>query len=154
MAQKCIRVPSRPLCGRRASAGTTLTEVIISMAVTALAIAGMVAGYLFSVDRAEWSARSAAAQTLVAQRIEQTRAAKWDSLAGIDEVVTANFPVEILPLSMPTTSTEGVLATNVTTIIPISTDPPLKMVRVDCTWAFLSRGPFTNTLVTYRGPDQ
>ena len=68
--------------------------------------------------------------------------------------MSANFPVEVLPLGMPSISTGGVLATNVTTIIPISTDPPLKMVRVDCTWAFLSRGPFTNTLITYRSPDQ
>jgi type II secretory pathway pseudopilin PulG len=131
-----------------------LTEVIISIAVTALAVGGMVSGYLFSVDRAEWSARSAAAQALTAQRIEQTRAARWDTMAGIDEVVTTNFPVEVVPLNMPSTSMTGVLATNITTIALISEDPPLKIVRVDCLWSFLSRGPFTNTLITYRSPDQ
>jgi Tfp pilus assembly protein PilV len=139
---------------RRAILGTTLTEVIISIAVTALAVGGMVSGYLFSVDRAEWSARSAAAQALTAQRIEQTRAARWDTMAGIDEVVTTNFPVEVVPLNMPSTSMTGVLATNITTIALISEDPPLKIVRVDCLWSFLSRGPFTNTLITYRSPDQ
>jgi hypothetical protein len=133
---------------------TTLTEVIISITVTALAIGGIVSGYVFSVDRAEWSARSSAAQILTAQRIEQTRAARWDSLAGIDEVVATNFPLEILPLNMPTTSAGGVMATNITTITLISADPPLKMVRVDCLWSFLARGPFTNTLITYRSPDQ
>jgi Tfp pilus assembly protein PilV len=139
---------------RRAVLGTTLTEVIISIAVTALAVGGMVSGYVFSVDRAEWSARSAAAQVLTSQRIEQTRAARWDTMAGIDEVVTTNFPVEIIPLNMPSTSATGVLATNITTITLISQDPPLKIVRVDCLWSFLSRGPFTNTLITYRSPDQ
>jgi type II secretory pathway pseudopilin PulG len=139
---------------RRTVLGTTLTEVIISIAVTALAVGSMVSGYVFSVDRAEWSARSAAAQILTAQRIEQTRAARWDTMAGIDEVVTTNFPVEIVPLNMPSTSTTGVLATNITTITLVSPDPPLKIVRVDCLWSFLSRGPFTNTLITYRSPDQ
>jgi hypothetical protein len=145
---------SRPASGRHSVHGTTLTEVIISIAVTALAIGGIVSGYVFSLDRAEWSARSAAAQVFTAQRIEQTRAARWDTMAGIDEVVTANFPVEVLPLNMPMTSIGGVMATNITTITLLSDNPPLKVVRVDCLWSFSSRGPFTNTLITYRSPDQ
>jgi Tfp pilus assembly protein PilV len=154
MAGQSHRVALRPRRANRFCAGTTLTEVIISMAVTALAIGGIISGHLFSVDRAEWSARSDAAQALVTQRMEQTRAAKWDSLIGIDELVSTNFPAQVVPLNMPTTSTSGVMATNVTTIITISTNPPLKVIRVDCTWSFLSRGPFTNTLITYRSPDQ
>lgn len=151
-----MRVPSRALSRRRACAGTTLTEVVISMAVTALAIGGMVSGYLFSVERAEWSARSGAAQRLAAQRIEQVRAAKWDSLASpvVDDVVSSNFPVQVAPLGVPSTLETGLFATNTTTITVVSEDPPLKMVRVDCWWPFLSRGLFTNTLVTYRSPDQ
>lgn len=126
------------------------------MAVTVLAIGGMVSGYLFSVERAEWSARSAAAQILAAQRIEQVRAAKWDSLASplVDDVVSTNFPMEVAPLAVPAASDTGILATNTVTIAVVSQNPPLKMVRVDCWWPFLSRGLFTNTLVTYRSPDQ
>ncbi|HMJ63907.1 MAG TPA: hypothetical protein VK615_01045, partial [Candidatus Binatia bacterium] len=117
---------------------------------------GMVSGYFFSIDRAEWSARSAAAQVMAAQRLEQTRAAKWDSLATppVDELVGTNFPVQVAPLCLPSTSTQGVLATNATTIALVSEDPPLKMIRIDCTWAFLSRGLYTNTILTYRSPDQ
>lgn len=126
------------------------------MAVTVLAIGGMVSGYLFSVERAEWSARSSAAQILAAQRIEQVRAAKWDSLASpvVDEVASTNFPMEVAALGVPSTSETGILATNTVTIALVSQNPPLKMVRVDCWWPFLSRGLFTNTLVTYRSPDQ
>lgn len=126
------------------------------MAVTALAIGGIVLCYVFSVERAEWSARSAAAQCLAAQRIEQARAAKWDSLASppVDELVSTNFPVEVASLGVPSTTAAGVLATNLTTITLLDEDPPLKMVRVDCWWAFFSRGLFTNTVITYRSPDQ
>jgi hypothetical protein len=130
--------------------------VILSIAITAVAIGGMVSGYFFSIDRAEWSARSAAAQVMATQRIEQTRAAKWDSLASppVDELVSSNFPAQITALSVPSTSNQGILATNVTTITMLSDDPPLKMIRVDCTWPFLSRGLYTNTIITYRSPDQ
>jgi hypothetical protein len=37
--------------------------------------------------------------------------------------------------------------------VPAS-DPPLKMVRVDCTWSLLSRGPFTNTVFALRSQEQ
>jgi hypothetical protein len=28
------------------------------------------------------------------------------------------------------------------------------MIRVDCTWNFMGKRTFTNTVVTYRAPDQ
>ena len=90
------------------------------------------------------------------RRLEQTRAAKWDPLAypSVDDVVQSNFPVTITNLDIPLNGTNAVYATNTTTITLISTNPPLKMVRVDCVWSVLSRGPFTNSLITYRAPDQ
>lgn len=140
---------------RKACAGITLTEIVISLAVTTLAVGGMVSGYTFSVERAEWSARSAAAQILVDQKLEQTKAARWDPMATppIDDLVSSNFPVEVTALAIPSTSSQGVLATNITTIALVSSDPPLKMIRVDSIWPF-KRGPVTNTIVTYRSPDQ
>lgn len=134
----------------------TLTEIVISLAITTLAVGGMVSGYTFSVERAEWSSRSAAAQVLVDQKLEQTKIARWDTLASpaIDELVSSNFPVEITPLGIPSTSAQGVLATNITTISLVSEDPPLKMIRVQCIWPFSPRGLVTNTIVTYRSPDQ
>lgn len=47
-----------------------------------------------------------------------------------------------------------VFATNYVTVWNISTNPPLKGVRVDCVWSFMGRSTHTNTVVTYRGPDQ
>ncbi len=156
MTQNCKHQRARAVRARKGCAGLTLTEIVISLAITTLAVGGMVSGYTFSVERAEWSTRSSAAQILVDQKLEQTKAARWDTLATpvVDELVTANFPVEITALGMPSTSAQGIVATNITTISLVSDSPPLKMIRIQCIWPFKERGPFTNTLVTYRSPDQ
>ena len=45
-------------------------------------------------------------------------------------------------------------ATNYTTVSDISVDPPLRMIQVDCVWRFMGGRLFTNTVITYRAPDQ
>lgn len=140
----------------RARAAFTLAEVTISLAIAAVSIGGIVYGYISSARRAEWSSYSLAAQSLAMQRVEQTRAAKWDMLAYpvVDELQVTNFPVQREILDIPISGTNTVYATNITTLTTISTSPHLRQVRVDCVWNFMSMGPFTNTVVTYRAPDQ
>ncbi|MEW6305709.1 MAG: hypothetical protein AB1705_19700 [Verrucomicrobiota bacterium] len=139
----------------RKRGGFSLTEVLTSVSVTALTIGSIATGYVNSAQRAEWTAANAAAQSLAQQRIEQTRVAKWDTQAypAVDEVVQENFPVLVQPLDMPVAGTPY-CATNTTTIKTVSVDPPLKMIRVECTWRFMERGVFTNTVVVYRSPAQ
>jgi type II secretory pathway pseudopilin PulG len=151
-----IRIDS---CGQsvRCCQALTLAEVVISLAILGLAMAGMLAGYLFSANRAEWSAYSLAAQSLAMQRLEQTRAARWDpwdTQGNTDDVVIANFPVTREILDIPQIGTNKVYATNFTTIKLISTNPPCKMIKVDCVWNFMGRRNFTNTVATYRAPAQ
>ena len=143
----------------RVSRGFTLAEVVISVAIAGLGIGGIVTGYIISAQRAEWSTCSAAAHVMAMRRLEQTRAAKWDPFGypPVDELVTSNFPPRVDPLDVPLAGSNNVYATNTVTIVPLYTDlntePPLKAVRVDCVWAIMSRGPFTNTLLTYRTAD-
>ncbi|MSU20294.1 MAG: hypothetical protein EXS30_02740 [Pedosphaera sp.] len=134
----------------------TLAEVVMAMAISALVIGGIIAGYTMSAQRAEWSSYSLAAHSIAMQRLEQTRAAKWDPQGWpqIDELVSSNFPARVEVLDIPISGTNVVYATNITTITSMSATPPLKMIRVDCSWMFLSRGPFTNTVATYRTSDQ
>jgi type II secretory pathway pseudopilin PulG len=136
--------------------GFTLPEVVIAGALAAITLAGIIYGYVLSAQSAEWSSYYTAAQSLAMQRLEQTRAAKWDLQAEprIDNLVSSNFPKSIEVLDIPITKTNVVYATNLTTITTLSTNPPLKMIRVDCTWAFAGHRVFTNTLVSYRAPDQ
>jgi Tfp pilus assembly protein PilV len=101
----------------------------------------------------------------------------------VDELVSANFPTVVNILDIPVTANGDasglaaqfpatlaaaaaltayartnditfVYATNYTSIWSVSANPPLKAVQVDCVWGFLSRGLFTNTVITYRAPDQ
>jgi len=134
--------------------GYSLIEMVIALAVAGILIAGMVSGHIQAAKQAEWSAYSLAASSLALQQLERVRGAKWDSQAGNDQVVSSNFPVTVEILDIPLTKTNIVYATNRTTITTLSTAPPLKMVRVDCTWRFLRRGISTNSVATYRAPDQ
>ena len=143
--------------GRKA--GFTLAEVVVAVALITLTFAVVVYGYLRTADRAEWSSYSLAAQSLAMQGVEQVRAAKWDPQAWpvVDELGVTNL-VQEEPLDVPVVS-EPVMATNYISVTTVSVNPPLRQLRADCVWALRSRpariaGPFTNTAVTLRAPDQ
>lgn len=139
--------------GLSSESAITLVEVVVALAVAALMMAAVTTGFMNCMRRAEWSSYSLAANSLAVQKLEQTRAAPWDLSGSNDKLVSTNFPPDRQTLDVPFSKTNIVYATNFTTILTISTNPPLKLVRVDCVWRFLSRGLFTNTLVTYRAPD-
>jgi prepilin-type N-terminal cleavage/methylation domain-containing protein len=134
----------------------TLVEVVIATAIAALTIGSSIYAYVQTTRRAEWSAYSLAAHSLAMQRTEQTRAAKWDPMGfpPVDELVPTNFPPRIEVLDIPISGTNIAYATSITSIATISLNPPLKKIRVDCRWSFASGRSFTNTIITYRAPDQ
>jgi len=134
----------------------TLTEVVFSLALIGLTAGGIINGYIQSARVTDWQARSLAAESLAMQRVEQCRAAKWDtrSFPVVDQLVSSNFPTLTEQMDLPTVSTNASYATIYTTISTISSSPPLRMMQADCVWQFPGRGLFTNTVVTYRAPDQ
>ena len=140
----------------RAAQGFALEEVVLAMAIAALCLSGIVAGYRLSLQRSEWSALSLAAQAAAQARMEQTRSTKWDPLAypPVDQIVETNFPVITRALDSPVLGTNVTTATVRTSISLLSTDPRLKNIQVECRWFARDRGPFTNTLTTWRSPDQ
>lgn len=146
---------------RRSVAALTLVEVVLSTAIAAMTVSGILYGYTQSAKRAEWSGYSLAAQALAVQRLEQTRACRWDPDSGVDQLVATNFPTQTLVLDLPVIGTNAAYATNITTITVIFPDgdrvAPLlhRMIRVDCVWKFPATGRvFTNTVATYRSPDR
>lgn len=143
--------------GRRTASGFTLSEVVISIMLSGILFGGLISGYIFSARRVEWSAHSLAAQSLAVQGIEQARAAQWD--AGVwpvvDQLPPTNFTrVEILDL--PASGGQTAYATNFISVTTVSTNPPLREIRVDCVWLFAGRDArlYTNSVVTYRASDQ
>ncbi len=136
--------------------GICLSEVVISIAISSLSVAAVVSSYVLSARAADWISHSNAAEIAAQARMEQTRAAKWDTGATPvrDELVSSNFPPQVVPLLAPVVGGGQLFATNRTTIVGVSDDPPLKFVQVDTIWSYPNRGPFTNTVTMYRSPDQ
>ena len=136
--------------------GITLSEVVISIAVSALSVAAVVSSSVLSARSADWISHSTAADAAANARMEQTRAAKWDSAASpvIDDLAPVNFPEQVVPLYVPVVGGAILYGTNRVTIAPVSDLPPLRMVQVECVWSYPERGPFTNSVVMYRSPDQ
>jgi type II secretory pathway pseudopilin PulG len=140
----------------RHEAGMTLVEVAVASLISAMAVAGIVGGYVFSTTSAEKSALSLAAGSTAMGRIEEARSAKWDtsSWPQIDQLVSSNFPNEVITLDVSGSGARISYATNITYISQISTNPPLKRIRVDCVWCFNGSQLVTNTIETCRAPDQ
>ena len=150
-----MRIAGPPL-HRSREIGITLSEVVISIAVSAMSVAAVVSSYVLSARSADFISHTSAADLAAQARMEQTRAAKWDTAATpvVDEVMSTNFPVQVVPLYAPVVGGTMLYGTNYTSIAVVSQDPPLKYIQVDCVWSYPHRGPFTNTVVAYRSPDQ
>lgn len=141
---------------RSTESAVTLVETLVAMMVVAVTIAATVNGYILAANRAEWSAQSLAAHSLVIQKMEQVRSATWNMTGEfpVDNITEANFPETKSVLDLPIAGSNVVSAVTYTRISTISTNPALKMIRVDCVWPYRERGFFTNTLITYRAPEQ
>lgn len=142
-------------CHLRGREAMTLTEVVVALAITGLAITGIITGYNFATNSTQKAALSLAASARAMERLEQTRSAKWDtsSWPAVDQLVATNFPSKVVILDLSGAGVATTEATVQTEITPISDNPPLKRVRVDCIWTY--RGvEVVNTIETCRAPDQ
>jgi prepilin-type N-terminal cleavage/methylation domain-containing protein len=142
--------------------GFTLAEVVIALAISVMVFSGIIAGYVQSSRRAEWTGYSLAAQALSIQQLEQARAAKWDvlSVPAVDEIT--NLPlVNWSILDLPVSGSNVVYATNFISIktVSVATNPPeaVRMVKVSTVWPFRKGRAttyYTNTLANYYAPDR
>jgi type II secretory pathway pseudopilin PulG len=138
------------------SAGAfTLVEVVVSVALISVLVSGMLGAYVQSAVRADWAACSLSAEMMAISGMEQCRAAKYDPRGAppTDNLMSTNFisRFAILDTGSSSTVTYG---TNFTSVSTVDTNSMVKMLRVDCVWSYPRRGLFTNTVVTYRGPNQ
>lgn len=133
----------------------TLAEVAIAMAITGLAIAGIVTGYIYCTASAQKASLHLAANARAMERIEEIRSAKWDTASWppVDQVVVTNFPSKVVTLDLSGAGANAINATLNTEISLISTNPPLKRIRVDCVWQLRGKS-VTTSIETCRAPDQ
>jgi type II secretory pathway pseudopilin PulG len=148
---------------RKRSTGFTLAEVVVSVAIFASSMAGLIYGYIHINYRAQWCSMSMAAQSLASQCVEQVRAAKWDVHAqtpgtgpgSSDELPPTNF-VAIFTNSLLVPATgEFVRVTNYVSVTTALVNPPVRQIRADCAWQLPFNGKwYSNTVITYRITDQ
>jgi hypothetical protein len=152
--------------GVEKSAAFTLVEVLIATVLVTLFVGCILNGYVQSNRMAEWSSLSLAAQSLAAQGMEQARCAQWNSQAfpyasgpGTgDELPPTNYSLsgpdyalDVPATGAPFYATNYITVTNLT----VASGAPLRIIRSDCVWIFPPTGKiFTNSMVTYRAPDQ
>jgi hypothetical protein len=142
----------------------TLAEVVVCVFIMMILFAGIITGYIQGSFRAEWSGYSLAAEAAGIQRLEQAKAAVWDTQQTpiqdeIGRMRTNAYPAVLLDI--PVSGTNGfVYATNYTTVtlIPNALLPGVSnyMVRVDTVWPFRWKNQtvyFTNTIACYYAPD-
>lgn len=134
----------------------TLVEVVVAMAITGMAVGGIVNGYHYCTNSSQKAALSLAANARAMERIEATRSAIWapDRSPAVDQLVATNFPSTTVVLDLAGSGTVVVPATIQTEISQVSVNPPLKRVRVDCIWQFRGGQWVTNTIETCRASAQ
>jgi hypothetical protein len=134
----------------------TLVEVTTALAIAGLAILGIINGYHFCAQASQKSALMVAANAVALQRMEQVRSATWDTAAWPpeDQLFATNFPEREVTLDLSGDGRITKSATVYTQISQISTNPPLKRIRVDCVWQYKGSRLLTNTIETCRAPKQ
>lgn len=139
----------------------SLAEVVVSLAISGILLGGVVTAYIQSLQRAEWSGYSLAAQAIAIQQLEQARAARWDTQVTpvVDDLVSTNFPSpSVTILDLPVSGTNVVYATNYTSVstVSVSVSPAatVKLIEVKTVWPFLNGRLYTNSAATYRAPDR
>ena len=142
----------------RPSNAFTLVEVMVALLIFGFVSAGIIWGYVQANRLAEWSSMSLGAQSYASQGIEQARSAKWDTAAYNE--VSADFlpPTNYTQIDTNDVPQSGapLLLTNQITITDLLTGGPyLRMIRSDVYWRFPLTGRlYTNTIITFRAPDQ
>ena len=133
----------------------TLVEILMAIAILALATSGVILGYIQTTRRAEWSYMSLAAQSSASQAVEQALAAKWFSRGtNSDELQPYQYYTRTNSMVVPTTDTP-ITVTNYVEVKNVSPTPsiPLRQIRANCVWQFPITGIwYTNTVITCRAP--
>ncbi|MEY4917499.1 MAG: hypothetical protein RL616_1412 [Verrucomicrobiota bacterium] len=134
----------------------TLVEVVISLGISVLTIAGIVTGYIYCTTANVKDSLYMAANARAAERLEETHSARWDtsSFPPVDELVATNFLPKTVTLDLSGSGSTLTPATIRTEISDLSITPPVRRIRVQCIWSVKGDELVTNTIETCRAPDQ
>jgi len=133
-------------------AGFTLLEVAISAAIAGLLFGAVFKSYQIIGRRVQFAAYNLAAHSAAMQQLEQAMAAQWVPSSGVQTLFNTYSATTSNTLYLPNFADITAPYTNYVSITQISTNPPYAMIRVDCVWAYIDMGVFTNTVAVIRAP--
>jgi type II secretory pathway pseudopilin PulG len=158
---------------RIAANAFSLIEVCIACVILALAMSGLMYGYVQANRMAEWSSMSLAAQSYASQGAEQLRAADWRPrdpstnrgpntgweiwpVGPTTPYLKTNIGILDIPIKGDPASTNfAFFVTDIVTVTEPSVNPPLLQIRSDAYWIFSLTGQqYINTVILQRAPDQ
>lgn len=150
---------------RKPQAAFSLIEVVVSIGILALVMAGIVFGYVQSNWAALWSSMSLSAQAFASEGAEQVRAADWrprdfpvaTGYGTMDELPSGTIITNVGYMDIPgdTSTNHQFFVTNIVRVTTASANPPLRQIRSDCVWRFpRNNALFTNTIILLRTSDQ
>lgn len=130
-----------PACAR--NCGLTLVEVLISMALITIIVAGLYTGTAMGQRGAAINAMHVAAYGLLQDKFEQMRGIPFSSISA------ANYPTQTIVITTsggmnPTNTISGTFSCTVTNLAA----PARKMVQLNLTWKYRN---FTNLSETLAG---
>ena len=139
-------------------AAFTIAEVLVCFAIMGLVIGGILTAYTNTAKFTERAGYNLAAQAQAVQVMERVRAAVWDTQVTPNVDYTTNLPaVTTNIMELPIAGTNVVWATNTlsvtTLIVNTNLGVVLKIIQVTTTWPW-NGAVQSNTIVTYRAPDQ
>lgn len=144
----------------------TLVEAMVAFTITLMVTVGVIYSYVQANRMAEFSSLSQAAQSYAVQGAEQAKTALWvwnqypytngpgtgDELPATDGSYASITNIDTFDVPQTGAAFYG------TNYIYISTNlsaPKLRQIRSDVIWTFAKMGKiYTNTVVTYRAPDE
>jgi len=156
-------------------AAMTMPEVLISLVIMALVMAGLIMGYVQANRMAEFCSMTLAAQSYASQGLEQARSAQWNSQiwpptngpgTGDELPPTTNGSGMLVPMVQtntmdipavgdPSATNFPFWVTNYITVSSVSDNPKVRQIRSDAVWTFPLTGQrYTNSVVTLRAPDE
>jgi prepilin-type N-terminal cleavage/methylation domain-containing protein len=151
----------------------TLVEVLMSLVLLSLVLAGVCYGYAQANRIAVWCSMSQAAQSFAVEGMEQARAAQWDTWdTNLDEMPASatnpavdqpgfmDIPMKGPPVTGTYTNytycqTNYVFITRITNSSQGNFSPSLRQITSYVVWRFpLTGQSWTNTIVTLRASDE
>lgn len=161
-----------------ASLAFTLAEVMVSIVILAIVIAGVCYGYSEANRIAAWCSMSQAAQAFAIRGMESARAAKfnpwvtWTNTGPAPGASQMELPPETngqpslqftnvldIPVKGNPLTDYSYYATNYVYVTwypsNVEVEPPVQQILSRCIWTFpLTGQKYTNSILTLRGPDQ